>query len=169
MNLLNKIGEFFSRTETPIWWNLLAAVFGALFVLFVVPKFNLGFENNKIRTSFVLTKINQIDSTTNQVATLINEYTQACFSDPEADTSELARRFQQARFELDMRSVEILGMLSKDNHRETVKQLQATTGALVLGNNCVSEEELDQFIARISIFKFEALTVSQVLARSANL
>ncbi len=138
-------------------------------MLWVVPHFNKNFEYNRIRTSFVLARIDQLDATSNRVAILGNRYIQKCLLDPSADVMGLAVQFQEVNYEMDLRAAEITAMMPSSSGRASVEALQSSLSKISLGYDCPSREQLEDHASDFTDFKGAVLDLSAKLASSAGL
>ncbi|WP_375208683.1 hypothetical protein [Hyphomonas jannaschiana] len=167
------IKEFLWSDKVPIWWSLatslVSAALGALFVLCVVPHFNRGFENEKIRTSFLLGKLNQLDAQSTNIALIMNEFVTQCSVDANSDASDLASELKQERFKLSLLAIEVSAMLPSDVDREKVKSMSSAASQLTIPRQCPKLDDLSEYIDQTGELKLKVLQVSQALARSADL
>ncbi|KCZ97588.1 hypothetical protein HPO_14651 [Hyphomonas polymorpha PS728] len=170
---MSHIKNFLWREAVPIWWSLatslLSAIAGGIFVLFVVPHFSRGFENEKIRTAFILGKLTQLDAQSNEIAVLTNEFVTACSLESDFDTSELARQTKEERFKLSLLSIEISAMIKSDTEQAKIDALNETIASLAIPRTCPSLAELSEYSEKTAKLKLDVLAVSQLLSRSAAL
>lgn len=170
--MANSFWYFLKQEKVPIGWSLLtsvvSAIAGAIFVLWVVPHFNKGFENNKIRSSFVISKMTQLDSAANVLAVSANRYIQGCMLGNE-EMEDLAVEFQEAKFQMDLRAIEIVALLKDTVESDDVLTMQRNLSELNLGYICPDEVMLADKVDQVVRFKTDVLIVLDTLSDAADL
>lgn len=163
------IVEWLNQEKVPLWLNILLIAAAALGTYKVAPHLNAKFEQQKIRSAFVIDALDNLNSQTSDLVVNVGAYNY-CIATPALDCSEQVKAIQSSITKLQWRATELGTIIDDAAGKQVLLNFQKELDDIrIVAERAPSLANANVMIEETREFGRASIVLTDVIAKEAGI